>query len=60
MSRCFGFHRWRALKHGAGMMLDARDCLRCGRFEVWAYTRFYRAIRQTFEPLTEAKPETPA
>jgi hypothetical protein len=54
MTRCLSFHRWHALKHGAGMRLDARECLRCGRFEVWAYSRFYRANRENFKPLIEA------
>ena len=56
MTRCLGFHKWRALKHGGDANLDARECRRCGRFEVYAYDRFYRANRENFEPLIAPTP----
>jgi len=48
-------HRWRAMKHGYGLLdLDARECRWCGRFEVWAYNRFWKAERWQFEPVVPA------
>lgn len=52
--RCvLGLHSWRGLKHGSEANLDARECRRCGHFEVWAFAAYYRANRLNFEPLVE-------
>ena len=54
VSRCLGFHKWQAMKWGAAS-LDCRECLRCGRFEIYAYGSFRSAPRSAF-PDAQASP----
>ena len=58
MSRCFGLHRWRRLKWGGSLApfadLDARECRRCARFEIYAYGSFRRAKREDFDTVRDA------
>ena len=62
--RClFRFHDWNAMKWGGASNLDCRQCRRCLRFEVWAYSRFYRANPFSFPdasvPPTHETPPDP-
>jgi len=41
-------HDWQAMTHGGSQVLDARRCRRCGRFDAWAYSRFYQTNRAQY------------
>ncbi len=48
-------HWWQRMKWGGNSHLDCRECRICGRFEVWAYSGFYRADRARFEPVVKVQ-----